>query len=143
MKAIVVLAILIAVMTRLWYPDMDGSRGPGYRAVAINYAIYRNEVFRYVHGQKGLSGDILLSALDLPSTWRPIRQWRARAEGGLCYVWGDTSPEEASAVRDLFHGSFAVGRAEGGRIVPFPVDGTPIPVPGFVPEGALVSVTEM
>ena len=115
----------------------------GYRAIAVNYVIYRNEVFRHVYDHHCVTGDIPLTVLNMPDTWRPLRQWRARVEGGRCYVYGAATPQEIAAVRQLFQGSFALGQANGGRLVPAPVNGTAVPLPGFVPEGSLVSVTEV
>lgn len=143
MKAFAVFAILLGVMALLQRPGDSSYEESGYRAIAVNYAIYRNEVFRHVYDQHGVSGDIPLAALNMPDTWRPLRQWRARVEGGRCYVYGTATPQEIAAVRQLFQGSFALGQANGGRLVPAPVHGTAVPLPGFVPEGSLVSVTEV
>ncbi len=94
MKALAVFAMLLGVMALLQQPADFSREESGSRAIAVNYAIYRNEVFRHVHGQ-------------------------------------------------LFHGSFALGQANSGRLVPAPAHGTPVPVPGFIPDGSLVSVTEV
>lgn len=143
MKALAVFGILLGVMALLQSPTDFSHEESGARAIAINYAIYRNEVFRHVYGQQGISGDIALAALDMPDSWRPLRQWRARVDGGRCYVYGDATAQEIAAVRQLFQGSFALGQANAGRLVPAPVYGTAVPVPGFIPEGSLVSVTEV
>ena len=76
-----------------------------YSAIAVNYAIYRNEVFRYVYGNNGIAGDIPLAVLDLPENWRALRNWRARVDVGRCYVYGDASIQEVMAVRQLFRGA--------------------------------------
>ena len=66
--------------------------------------------------------------------------YRSRVQDGFCYVYGEASPQEAEAVRQLFRESLAVGLADQGRIVP--VLRHPVPVPAFVPNGSIVSVTE-
>lgn len=70
--------------------------------MAVNYAIYRNEVFRYVYEHRGLSGDIPLASLNMPESWRALRAWRARVDAGRCYVYGEASPQEIAAVRPAF-----------------------------------------
>lgn len=143
MKALAVFALLLGVIALMHWPSDYSREESGSRAVAINYALYRNEVFRHVYGQEGISGDIALSALNLPESWHPLRQWRARVDGGRCYVYGDATPQEIAAVRQLFQGSFALGQASSGRLVPAPVHGAAVTVPGFIPDGSLVSVTEV
>lgn len=140
MKALAVVALLFGVLAILSRPADYDMKDASYRGIALNYAVYRNAVFLFVYGNKGFSGDVPLSSLNLPESWRMLRTWKARVQGGRCYVYGEASPEEVEAVRQLFQGSFAVGMADGGRIVP--VMGNPVPVPGFVPAGNLVSVTE-
>ena len=143
MKALAVFAMLLGVMALLQQPADFSREESGSRAIAVNYAIYRNEVFRHVYGQQGISGDIALSFLTLPDSRRPLRQWRARVDGGRWYVYGQATAREIAAVRQLFQGSFALGQANSGRLVPAPAHGTPVPVPGFIPDGSLVSVTEV
>lgn len=142
MKALAVLFFLLGVVALLRNTTDFSTQEASFRGVAVNYAIYRNEVFRYVFSHRGVSGDIALSALNMPQSWRAVRAWRARVEGGRCYVYGQASQSEISAVRQLFEGSFALGMASAGRLVP--VTGTKaIPVPAFIPEGSLVSITEV
>lgn len=143
MKALAIFAMLLGVMALLQQPADFSREESGSRAIAVNYAIYRNEVFRHVYGQQGISGDIALSVLNLPDSWRPLRQWRARVDGGRCYVYGQATAREIAAVLQLFQGSFALGQASSGRLVPAPAHGMPVPVPGFIPDGSLVSVTEV
>ena len=142
MKALAVLVFLLGVMALLQQPYDPAREDAGYRAIAVNYAIYRNEVFRLVYGQPEISGDIALSALNLPQGWKPLREWRAKVANGRCYVFGQASAQEIAAVRKLFLGSFALGQASSGQLAPAPAKG-PIPVPGFIPDGSLVSITEV
>ena len=143
MKALAVVALLLGVMALLQHPADSAREESGARTIAGKYAIYRNEVFRHVYGRSGISGDSALSALHMPESWRPLRQWRARVDGGRCYVYGEATPQEIAAVRQLFQGSFALGQASAGRLVPAPAHGAAVPVPGFIPDGSLVSVTEV
>lgn len=140
MKALMVLGLLLGVLAMLSRgPEPDyAEREPKARIVALNYAVYRNQAFLYAHKHKGFSGVVPLSALDLPSEWRALRPWTARMESGRCYVYGTASAEEIEAVRELFKGSFAVGRAESGRLMP---DGKAT-LPGFIPANSLVSIAE-
>ena len=142
MKALAVLALLLGAMALLQRPYDFSRENAWYQAIALNYAIYRNEVFRLAFAQPGISGDIAISALHLPDSWKPLRGWRARIVNGLCYVYGEASPQEISAVRKLFRGSFALGEASAGKLVPSSSYGS-IPVPDFIPNGSLVSVTEV
>lgn len=142
MKALLVFALLFGVMALLQGPPDFFREASADRAIALNYAIYRNEVFRHVYRNRGISGDIPLSALNMPESWRPLREWRARVDNGLCYVYGEATPQEIAAVRELFRGSFALGQASSGMLSPAPAGGNAVPVPGFIPNGSLVSVTE-
>lgn len=140
MKALMVLALLLGVMAMLARtPAEYAEREPRAQIIALNYAVYRNQAFLYAHKHKGFNGSVPLSALGLPSEWRALRPWTARMESGRCYVYGAASAEEIEAVRELFRGSFAVGRAEGGRLVP---DGR-ASLPGFIPTDSLVSIVEV
>ena len=141
MRPVVLLIFLIGVGAMIQRAVDFSSDESSSSAVAVNYAIYRNEVFRYVYENNGLAGDIPLAVLDLPESWRALRNWRARVDAGRCYVYGNASMQEIMAVRQLFRGSFALGMASNGRLVP--VMGNVINVPGFIPEGSLVSITEI
>ncbi|SDF33648.1 type IV pilus biogenesis protein PilM [Desulfovibrio legallii] len=137
MKIFAVLALLLGVLAVLSAPAgrRDGY-SPEVRAIALNYAIYRNAAFLYVHRNNPPDGTVSQTALDLPDGWRALRSWAARVNGGRCYVYGSASAEEIAAVRELFRGSLAVGRAENGRLTP---DGL-TPLPAFIPADSLVSV---
>lgn len=141
MKALAVLFFLLGVAALLQRPAEFSHEEASHRAIAVNYAIYRNEVFLHVYANRGLSGDIPLSTLNMPESWQALRAWRSRVDGGRCYVYGEASQEEIAAVRDLFHGSFAIGMASNGRLIP--VQGNAIALPSFIPNGCLVSVTEV
>ncbi|MBQ7649999.1 MAG: type IV pilus biogenesis protein PilM [Victivallales bacterium] len=141
MKALAVAMLLLgicALVRPFW--DEEYEDGAAH-SIAVNYAIYRNEVFHYVYRHKGVTGTIQLSSLAMPATWHGLRAWRARVEDGRCYVYGEATQEEIAAVRDLFRGSFALGMASKGTLIP--VLGSAIPVPGFIPDGSLVSITEV
>lgn len=142
MKALAVLAVLLGVMALLKAPADNDIQETSYKALAVNYAIYRNAAFLFVQAHKGFNGDIPLASLNLPESWRMLRTWKARVQNNCCYVYGDASPEEVEAVRRLFQGSFAVGLVSGGRIVPA-LAPHPVSVPAFVPDGNLVSVVEV
>ena len=142
MKVLAVLAFLLGAMALLQGPYNLATEDVGHRAIAVNYAIYRNEVFRLVYLQPEISGDIALASLKLPQGWKPLREWRARVANGRCYVFGQASPGEIAAVRKLFLGSFAIGQASSGLLIPASAHGA-IPVPGFIPDGSLVSITEV
>jgi hypothetical protein len=140
MRTLAVLFLLLGVVA-MFHRSTDTASDAGHKAVAVNYAVYRNAVFLYVAAHRGYSGTIQQASLSLPNDWRAMRAWSARVDGGRCYVYGEASQEEIAAVRDLFHGSFALGMASGGRLVP--VLGNAIAVPAFIPNGYLVSVTEV
>lgn len=119
----------------------DFQKEASVKTVAVNYAIYRNEVFRYVFSHKGFTGEIPLAALNMPQSWIALRPWRSRVEANRCYVFGQASQEEILAIRQLFMGSFALGMVQNGQLVP--LMGNPIPVPASIPNGSLASVTEV
>lgn len=138
MKALAVLALLLGVLAVLSPAPQTDSIGTGARSIALNYAIFRNAAFLHAFKHRA-NGPIAQADLDLPTEWHALRYWTARIEGGRCYVYGPASAEEISAVRDIFQGSLAVGRASDGRLVP---DGL-TPLPEFIPSGSLVSVIEV
>lgn len=139
MKALAVLVLLLGFTALLQRPADFSAEEAARRIVAMNFAAYRTAALAFVQANKGFSGEIP-SSLDLPAGWRALRPWRARVQGGFCYVYGPASPQEAEAVRQLFRESLAVGLADQGRIVPALKH--PVPVPAFVPSGSVVSVTE-
>lgn len=139
MKALMVLALLLGVMAIL-SPSVSyrDDYAPAARSVALNYAVYRNAAFLYALKHKP-NGVISQAVLELPDGWRALRAWSARMEDGRCYVYGPASAEEIASALELFQGSFAVGRAENGRLTP---DGL-TPLPSFIPAGSLASVVEV
>lgn len=140
MKALAVLVLLLGVMALLQRPADFSAEEAARRIVAMNYAAYRKAALSFVQANRGFSVEIPLASLTLPTSWRALRPWRSRVQDGFCYVYGEASPQEAEAVRQLFRESLAVGLADQGRIVP--VLRHPVPVPAFVPNGSIVSVTE-
>lgn len=139
MKILAVLALLLGVLAIL-SPSVRqrDAYAPAARSVALNYAVFRNAAFLYALEHKP-NGTISQADLELPDGWRALRSWSARVEGGRCYVYGPASAEETAAARELFQGSFAVGRAENGRLTP---DGI-VPLPSFISADSLVSVVEV
>ncbi len=141
MKALAVIMVILGVMAMLYFGNEDSQNSQRAEAIALNFAIYRNEVHRYVFNKHKTSGDVPTASLDLPAAWMMLRPWHARVETGCLYVWGEASPEEIALVRDLYWGSYAIGRASGGRLVPS--YGGTTPVPSFVPEDNIVSVVSV
>lgn len=142
MRALAVLGFLLGLLLLFQRPYEAAHEESAAQTVAMDFGLFRGAVFRFVQDNRGYSGEIPLGSLSLPESRRPLRDWKARVEGGVCYVYGQASPEEMEAARRLFRGSSAVGMAENGRLVPM-LTTNPIPVPGFVPNGNLVSVTAM
>lgn len=138
MKALAVLALLLGVLAILSPAPQTDSIGTGARSIALNYAVFRNAAFLHAFKHQS-NGPIAQANLDLPAEWHALRSWTARIDGGRCYVYGPASSEEIAAVRDIFQGSLAVGRASDGRLAP---DGL-TPLPGFIPSDSLVSVVEV
>ncbi|QAZ66124.1 type IV pilus biogenesis protein PilM [Solidesulfovibrio carbinolicus] len=141
MKALAVLMILLGLLAMLRFGSMDSQDVQRTEAIAHNFAVYRNEVHRYVFKDHKTPGDIATASLDLPTGWVMLRPWHARIEAGCLYVWGEASPEEIAVVRDLYWGSYAIGRAAAGQLVPS--YGGVTPVPAFVSEGNIVSVVSV
>jgi hypothetical protein len=141
MKALAVLAVLIGVMAMMRFVSLDSVDDQRAQAVALNYAIFRNEVYLYVFNGHKIPGDIASTALSLPAGWVMMRPWKARIEAGCLYVWGAASSEEIEAARDIFWGSLAIGRADSGHLEPG--HGGTTPMPAFVPEGNLASAVSV
>ncbi|WP_333781981.1 type IV pilus biogenesis protein PilM [Nitratidesulfovibrio vulgaris] len=108
-------------------------------AVALNYAVYRQAANRYALSGNATVGDIPMGQLALPPAWRSLKEWKTRIEGGHCYVYGPSSHEEGALIRDLFRGSYAIGRKDGGIMIPT-VNGTRLDLPGWIADGSVVSV---
>ena len=138
MKALMVLMVIAGVAALLVLQEAD-RRGQGMPAVqvATNFVAFRHAALQYAYAHRP-EGDMPATDLDLPTGWRPLRNWRARIQDGHIYIWGEASSEEIEAARQLLWGSFAVGRADKGKLVPG--HGGDVPVPGFVPDASLVSV---
>lgn len=136
------LAFLFTVLGAISLAGVDsGLNYPALKAesVATNYGIYRNAVSNYVTGTPGItSGEIPQSLLDLPSGWKALHSWANRLDGGNCYVWGPVENSEAREIRKLFMHSYAIGVKRDGALVN--AHGTGITLPGFIPEGSIVSV---
>ena len=140
MRALAVLLFLLGIVMLL-KPGITIQKDANVSMAAMNFAVYRNAVFRYVYAHRDHRGSVPQDALSLPANWRPVRDWKARVENGLCAVYGPASHQEVDAVRVLFDQSYAIGMAIGGHLLP--QLGNPISVPSFVPERSLVSLTEV
>ena len=141
MKALAVLMFVLGVLAMFRFGSMDSQDDQRAVAVAANFAVYRNEVHRYVFNGHKTPGEIVAASLDLPTGWAMLRPWHARIEAGCLYVWGEASSEEIALVRDLYWGSYAIGRAAAGQLLPS--YGGLTPVPAFVYEGNIVSVVSV
>lgn len=141
MKALAILMVVIGIMAMFSLNTTVTRDEYRVEAVAFNYALFRNEVHRYVFSGHKASGTITAASLDLPTGWVMLRPWQARIDSGCLYVWGEASPEEIEAVRVLYWGSYAIGRASGGKLEPS--YGGTTPVPSFVSEDNLVSVVSV
>ena len=141
MKALAVLMFVLGILAMFRFGSMDSQDDQRAVAVAANFAVYRNEVHRYVFNGHKTPGEIVSASLGLPTGWVMLRPWHARIEAGCLYVWGEASPEEIALVRDLYWGSYAIGRAAAGRLVPS--FGGTTAVPAFVTEGNIVSVVSV
>lgn len=139
MKIIAILAVLLGVMAVI-SPRMNSGMTPNYSAqvIALNYIAYRTAVHLHVFKSKP-TGIISQSELTLPAGYKALHAWTARVDNGRCYVYGPATSEEISEVRDLLHGSLAVGRASGGFLWP---DGK-ANLPAYIPTESLVSVVEV
>lgn len=116
------------------------------QVLAVNFGVFRNAAQQYVHHHQDAAlsmNEIPRSAFEewLPNGWLPMRDWKVRMENRICYVFGSAEPDEIDAVRVLYHGSFAFGRAEDGQLVPNHKGD--MPVPGWIPNGSMVSMTEV
>ena len=88
--------------------------------------------------------DIPRSAFEqwIPNGWLPMRDWKVRMEHRICYVYGPAEPDEIDAIRRiLYRGSFSLGRAESGQLVPNRQGN--MPIPDWIPNGSMVSMTEV
>lgn len=116
------------------------------QVLAVNFAVFRNAAHQYVHHhQEEVLGmtDIPRTAFGpwLPNGWLPMRDWKVRMENRICYVFGPAEPDEIDAIRTLYRGSFSLGRTEDGQLVPN--HKADMPVPNFIPNGSVVSMTEV
>lgn len=116
------------------------------QVLAVNFAVFRNAAHQYTHHYQDevlAMTDIPPSAFEkwLPNGWLPMREWKVRMENRICYVFGPAEPDEIDAIRVQYRGSFTLGRVEGGQLVPN--HKADMPVPGFIPNGSMVSMTEV
>lgn len=137
MKALAVLAFFLGVLAVLNGRSSAPESEPRAAAVAANYVQFRQAVLHHVFALGHMdSGEI--GEPDLPSGWTALRPWKARIDNGRCYVWGEASWAEQQEIAALLYGTYATGRAEGGRLVPG--HGASVPLPDFIPRGNVVSV---
>lgn len=144
------ICFLMLGMIALWFVVFQSGRVREYNEakthiVAINYAIYRNAAQNYVHAnaQNMKNGEIERITFEkhIPNGWLPMREWKVRIENHVCYVYGSANTDEIDAIRLLYKGSFALGRKENGHLVPDHKGD--MPIPSFIPEGSVVSMTEV
>ena len=89
------------------------------------------------------SSDMFMKTMGFLETYRLLYLISLRA-GAPCVIgvraWMRVDAT-FTVMRQLFRGSFALGMASNGRLIP--VMGNVITVPAFIPNGSLVSVTEI
>ena len=134
MKPLVVLYFFLGTFALITWPAPD-VRSPISDALATNFGLYRNAAFALAVKNKTTAGDV---APVMPYGWQPMRDWRTVVEGGVCYSFGPAAADEIEAVRNVFHGSLAIGRAANGRLTP-----ADVLLPAFIPAENLVSVLRM
>lgn len=108
-------------------------------SVAVSFMVYRNAAFA-VAVQRKQPGPVQRSELldTLPSGYPANVPWKAHVQGAYLYVWGQATNRASETARDLARGSAAVGTATNGAIAP--QKHNPVPIPGFIESGSLVSV---
>ncbi len=139
MKALAVFLVVLGCMALFSLDQATSVDSSRAKAVAANFAVYRNAVHLYAITHKQASGTVSRGDMILPPGWQPIRSWQNRIVGGRMYVWGDVSASEAEAIMDVVHGSLAVGVARNGHLENRHC-GLVEPLPGFVREHNIVSV---
>lgn len=143
MKTLAVFGFLLgAIALFSWFTSWKGQSASQLNAIAYNYGVYRSHALRSVLGTNA-TGDIANVRIDLPTAWKPLRQWKTRVDGGVCYVYGTAGAEEALRIRELFTGSYAVGQKVNGLLSPRLAGSTPLPLPAYIPESAIVTVVRM
>lgn len=145
MKGIVVFAVMLGVIGIFFQLLLD--KGPReYReaeeqVLAANFALFRNAALLYAHNNPSVVGEVSRNRLVLPNGWQPMRNWRCRSENNRWYVFGPANSNEIEAIRDLYKTSFALGRKQKGVL--YPVHSVAVPLPGWIPEGNIVSLIEV
>ncbi|WP_432737323.1 type IV pilus biogenesis protein PilM [Maridesulfovibrio sp. FT414] len=139
MKMLAILFTILGVMALVTAENSFSPQAIKAESVATNYGVYRNAVNKFATGNASIAaGEISESLLDLPSGWKAIRSWANRLDGGNLYVWGPVNSIEAEQIRELFLNSYAIGIKRDGALLNN--HGTGVALPGFIPEGSIVSV---
>lgn len=111
------------------------------RIVAADFLLWRDCVRRHAKAHPGTEVfDAGSMSGCLPSGRISRSPWQTRKEGNFLYVFGKAPAGAVNAARRSRGGGPLVGRAVDGVLRPVPSKGHAIPLPGFVPEGALVGI---
>jgi len=141
MKPLAVLAFLVGILAMMQFIPLEKEDDQRIQAVALNYALYRDAVHRYVFSGHKTTGVVAASSLSLPAGWIMLRPWQARIDSGCLYVWGEASSNEVDIVRDLYFGTLAIGYVSNGKLEPS--YGGTTPIPSFISNGNIVSVVSV
>ena len=143
MKTLAVFGFFIgAIALFSWFTAWGVQGASQANAIALNYGVYRSHALRNIIGTNA-TGDIADASLSLPTAWKPLRQWKTRVDGGVCYVYGPAATDEVLRIRELFTGSYAVGQKVSGLLSPRLAGSAPFSLPGFIPESAVVTAVRM
>ena len=140
MKALAVLMFLLGVAAYILPVSSVMEDNGSAKAVAVNYAIYRNAAIQYAVTHPSSTGTLPTAALGLPTSWQAMRGWQNRIAGNRLYVYGQASTKEALAAQRIFRGSFAVGVNRDGKL--HSLNGKGITLPSFIPDNNLTTVIE-
>jgi len=141
MKPLAVLAVLMGILAMIQFIPIEKENDQRIQAIALNYALYRDAVHRYVFSGHKTTGAIATSALSLPAGWITLRTWQARIDSGCLYVWGEASSNEVDVVRELYFGTLAIGYVSNGKLEPS--YGGTTSIPSFISNGNIVSVVSV
>jgi hypothetical protein len=142
MRALALYAVILGLLATFALNATHGVPEPLAPAandnLALSFGEFRRAAWSFAMANRTRTGFVSISELSLPSVWNNNRDYHFLMEGGMAYVYGRATPEDALKIRARLGNSPLVGYVSDHTL--FPLDS---PVSSQIPDGALCGILQV
>lgn len=138
----VLVAMLFLSLTFLPGPQPMRYEAQDLDTVTKNFAVYQSAAVAFYADNPGTVGVIPQGSLGLMPGYNAILTWQNQVSGNVLYVYFPNGQRLVVGVLEKMKNSRRVGLNTGGRLVSPLYGDLGVVLPGFIPEGSLVAVSQ-